>query len=318
MGFLSDLLSGVTGAPDNFDYLNHQVGPMPMSEMPQVHHIQAGDGVKPYSFLDRLGDAFLIQSGNAPMHRQRYNQEMIGSALQLDPDMKNPETVSAIAAIDPNFLDKYQTHQDNTAYRSAMLDARKAHWGTMDDRTKAATQKIYREAALRSLAGARSPEEYAAAKMNVVRALEQQGMDLSDLPPIPEVWSDNVRELGGDPLKWANYHQTVSHQGVMEDISRQNANANTTKAGAAVTNAATGQARQATNERESPSRISKNESQGAYYQGKSNAGPPLPGGSPKAAPTAGGTPSPTRKVGWYSNGKENRYWDGTKWGTPPR
>jgi len=241
-----------------------------------------GTGSSFRDILGHIGDALLIQGGHDPMYRNQQHARQIGDIVANSPNgMPDNTTVGKIMAIDPNIGDKFMQHSDNIAYRQALLGGRMNHWNAMDDKTRAQTENIYRTAAYRLLQTAKDQPTYDALKAQVADTLGNRGMDVSILGALPDKYDpDTLNRLGSDPSTWAKIDETSRHDQVMEPIAQQNADSNTTKAGAAVIGAKANTSRAATYAATAPVIAKAQADRTAKMQDHSGAPRPGGGGAP--------------------------------------
>jgi len=281
MSFLDDFLVNSIGQDTAPEYVN-QTSNLDPTTFQTRNGGFLGTGSSFRDILGAIGDAFLVQGGSDPVYKRDQDAKQIGSIISgaKDGQLDN-HTVGKLAAIDPAFADKYMQHTDNAAYRQAMLGGRMQHWGAMDDKTRAQTENIYRTAAYRLLQTAKDQPTYDALKAQVADTLGNRGMDVSILGALPDKYDpDTLNRLGSDPSTWAKIDETGRHNQVMEPIAQQNANSNTTKAGAAVVGANANASRAATYEQTAPVIAKAQADRTAKMQDHSGAPRPGGGGAP--------------------------------------
>lgn len=261
--------------------------------------------------LQNMSDAYDDAHGQPGHFQALRDRQLIGSAMasyQTDPD----GTIAKIASVNPQLADAFMTHRDNLAYKNMMGESLIGHRQSMDGKTNLQAQKLAIASAFAWAKGHSDDPSYQAGLPAMDAMLSKYGLDHTSIGLPDKYDKETWQTLGTDPYRVFNDTRNAV-------FKQENADANTTRAGAAVTAADTGQARQRTNEAESPSRIKKNNASADHTASLGN-GPPLPGGAkpPAASPQGVNLQPPGSWNGGATKMTNKRtgatvHWDGSSW-----
>lgn len=319
----NDIVVQAPQAPQQPQALPPPNFPPPQPQQQQIPQGSPMPEAKKRGFLNKLlgtlGDAMLMQSGNAPIYAPAVDREHIAAAMQgmgTDPTA----AIAKVAQYDPRLAEQLYSAQGLNAYRSAMVPIRKMTATATANTSDAKVDEIYRKrAAAMTAAGMPIEDVIAYGASKNLDWSELQGMD----PRSIDAWAVGngttvnqqvMAQLGQDSLKERGRHNLAT-----EGIGSRNADSNAVRAGAAASQAGTAA-------RVAPSRIAANEAGAAYARANTeftDAGleagggrgvkpvrkrpgstPTIaPNGMPKVAPK--GTPLTNRRTGqrFISDGK---------------